>query len=333
MGSCIWAVNNLAEEYAWFAFSSSATGLPGAPVAAWLSQWLWMFGTTMLLILMPIYFPDGRLPSRRWRPMVIAIVGVTITTALGQAAMTWAFRDDILLLVNSNYDPTSDPRLAGTAVAGVVGAGNFLIFLVGIPSAVVAVVSRWRSSTGIPRLQIRWFASAMAAAAVFVVLSVAPFVVLPSGAKAILSVVAMALPALAIGTAILRYRLYEIDRVVSRTIAYGLVTASLILIYLGSDLGLTTALSSFTHTYDSLVVAASTLVVAALFTPLRRRVQRVVDRRFDRARYDADRTTMAFSARLRDEVDIATVTQDLDSTVRAAMAPTSLSLWLRVSGP
>jgi hypothetical protein len=135
------------------------------------------------------------------------------------------------------------------------------------------------------------------------------------------------LPASA-GIAILRYRLYDIDRLVSRTLAYALVTGGLVAVYLAVNLVLTTVLSSLASG-NSVAVAASTLVVAALFTPVRRRVQHVVDRRFDRAKYDGERTSAAFSARLRDEVDISAVTTDLDATVRAAIAPASVGVWLR----
>jgi len=140
-------------------------------------------------------------------------------------------------------------------------------------------------------------------------------------------VIAPLLPAAA-AVAILRYRLYDLDRLVSRTITYAIVTGGLILVYLAISLALTAVFESFTSG-NSVVVAASTLVVAALFTPVRRRVQSIVDRRFDRARVDGERTSAAFSARLRDEVDIAAVTADLDGTVRSALRPASLGLWLR----
>ena len=133
---------------------------------------------------------------------------------------------------------------------------------------------------------------------------------------------------LATGVAILRYRLYDLDRLVSRTIAYAVVTGGLILMYLAINLGLTTMFSSLA-TGNSVAVAASTLAAAALFTPLRRRVQRIVDRRFDRARYDAELTASAFSERLRNEVDIQTVAVELDTTVRRAMAPGGVGIWLR----
>src|SRR6476620_5564321 len=133
---------------------------------------------------------------------------------------------------------------------------------------------------------------------------------------------------LATGVAVLRFRLYDLDRLVSRTIAYAVVTGGLILVYLGINLALTTAFSSLASGNPA-IVAASTLAVAALFTPLRRRVQRVVDRRFDRARYDAARTTAAFSERLRDQVDLQPLVTDLQSTVAGTISASRVGIWLR----
>ena len=136
--------------------------------------------------------------------------------------------------------------------------------------------------------------------------------------------------AVSVAVAILRYRLYDIDRVISRTISYGLITALLVMVFLLVNLGLQSLLS-FVTSGNSLAVAGSTLLAAALFTPVRRRVQRIVDRRFDRARYDGERTASAFSVRMRDATDLPTVTHDLDVTVRRAIAPSRIGLWLRGS--
>jgi hypothetical protein len=328
LGACVWAIDLFAEQYAWFAFQSGGS-LPGASFFAWLSSWVWQLGTLMLLILMPIAFPDGHLPSSRWRPVVVAVVVVGLASAFAQAVVVWGVRDDVPLLITGNFVPTEDPSLAGA----IAGLGMALIFLVGIPLAPVAVVLRWRASTGVRRLQIRWFVSAMALSAVCVVVSSVGNMSgeVDGPMPMTLTLVAMALPPIAIGIAILRYRLYEIDRLVSRSIAYAIVTGGLIVVYLIVNLVLTSVLSSVEGN-DSVAVAASTLVVAALFTPLRRRVQRVVDRRFDRVRFDADRTTAAFAERLRNEIGIETVTQDLDATVRTAISPSAVGLWLRTGG-
>jgi len=325
LGACCWAVNSFAEQYAWFAFNSSMR-LPGASFGAWLGSWIWLLGTVMLLILMPIYFPDGLLPSRRWSPVVAAVVVAGLVTALGQAVVAWGFRDDVPLLIMGNFDPTEDPSLAGT----VAGVGNVLIFLVGIPLAPIAVALRWRASTGVRRLQIRWFVSAMAVSAVFAVVSSASSLTgeLSGLVSAVLTLVAMALPPISIGIAILRYRLYDIDRIVSRTIAYGVVTVVLAAVFGGAVVLLSTVLSQVAQG-QTIAVAASTLAVFALFQPVRRRVQGVIDRRFDRSRYDAELTAAAFAARLRHETDMATVTQDLARTANSTVAPASLAIWLR----
>ncbi len=141
------------------------------------------------------------------------------------------------------------------------------------------------------------------------------------------SLTLVAMP-LAIAVAILRYRLYDIDRIVSRTISYGVITALLVAVFLVVNVGLQAALSSVTSS-NAWAVAGSTLLAAALFTPVRLRVQHVVDRRFDRARYDADRLTIEFGDRLRDEVDLSTLGAELDATVRRAFAPAGVGLWLR----
>jgi uncharacterized membrane protein YbhN (UPF0104 family) len=155
----------------------------------------------------------------------------------------------------------------------------------------------------------------------------------PAGIKVLEVAVVVALMSVptAAGMAILRYRLYDIDRLVSRTISYGVITALLVTVFLVFNLGLQTALSSVTSS-NTWAVAGSTLLVAALFTPVRRRVQLTVDRRFDRARYDAERLTVEFGDRLRNEVDLYTLGDELDATVRRAIAPSSVALWLR-GGP
>jgi hypothetical protein len=324
LGACCWAIDQLAQQYAWFAFQSTG-GLPGATFAAWLSTWFWQLGTAMLLILMPIFFPDGHLPSRRWAPIVVAVAVAASAAALGRAIAVWGFQDDVTLLIMGRVDQMEGQGLAGA----VAGLGNALIFLVGVPLAPIAVIVRWRASSGVRRLQIRWFVSAMAVSAVCVVVaSVGNQGGLNGLVPTLLILAALAFPAIAIGAAILRYRLYDIDRVVSRTIAYAVVTAGLLIVYLGMNLGLSTILSSVAGR-GSVAVAASTLVVAALFTPVLRRVQRIVDRRFDRARFDGERTVALFAKRLRDEVDLAQITEDLGSTVDALIRPTTAHLWIR----
>jgi hypothetical protein len=221
--------------------------------------------------------------------------------------------------------PIFGERLAG-------GVAVFAAALV-IPILAFSVASRYRAAGRIERQQLKWFflATGLTVAAMLVLAASTVLTQGPLG-ETLITVFAIAATSVpvAIGIAILRYHLFEIDRVVSRTIAYGIITAILIAIYSVAILVLTGPLGNL-FGGDTVSVALSTLVVAALFQPLRRRVQGVVDRSFDRARFDAERTTAAFSDRLRDEVDITTVLADLDRTVRSALKPTSARLWLRPS--
>jgi hypothetical protein len=210
------------------------------------------------------------------------------------------------------------------AVVDTVGALSILVaFVVGI----AAVVHRVRHARGDQRQQMKWFLAAMVPAAILLPLSLnettstIPFVDL-------LSVATLPLAAAAVALAILRYRLYEIDRIISRTIGWALVTGVLVAVFAGLVVALQAVLAPVTNE-NTLAVAASTLVAAALFQPVRRRVQEAVDRRFDRARYDGQRTVDAFAERLRAQTDLADVERDLGITASSALSPSTTTLWLR----
>jgi hypothetical protein len=199
---------------------------------------------------------------------------------------------------------------------------------------VLSVRARYRRATGIERQQLKWFAVAAIAAvtAVAATSSIGVVVEGPMDQTPLVGIaVAGTLIPLAIGVAILRYHLYEIDRIVSRTIAYALVIGVIGVVFGGGVVLLSAALASFANG-QTIAVAGATLVAYAVFQPVLRRVRHAVDRRFDRARYDAERTAAAFSDRLRDQTDLATVTTDLVGTARSTLAPRSLGVWLRGSG-
>jgi hypothetical protein len=232
-------------------------------------------------------------------------------------------------------NPLGLPAFGLDAYGGPIFAVSSMMLGVAIVLVVASLVVRFRRADGDERQQIKWFGLAVliAGAAFAVYLTVAFITKYSSAAKLFEILVIFALlgvPAAA-GLAILRYRLYDIDRIVSRTIAYAVVSALLVGAYAVAILVLQGPLG-WVFGGDTISVALSTLAVAALFQPLRRRVQRVVDRRFDRARFDAERTTTAFAERLRDEVDIDTVTRDLDRTVQSVMRPSVIGLWLRGDG-
>ena len=310
----------LSAQYAVYGLVTDPGSLPLADFASWVSVWAWVPGFLMLGILI-LLFPDGELPSPRWRP-VLWIAGLAFLLMLvPEAVAAWPYRGP--LLFKDGWDATAGGAAAAASTLQIVGV---LLSLLVTLAALAAVVIRFRRSSGIQRQQLKWVASA--GLAEIAMLWVTTGEVVPPPIDMILAAVIAPLVPVAIGITILRFRLYELDRLVSRTIAYGAVSALLVAAYASVILFLQGPLGAVTGG-ETISVALSTLVVAALFQPLRRRVQRVVDHRFDRARFDAERTTAAFSERLRDEMDIQAVTADLDGTVRSALKPKMLELWLR----
>jgi drug/metabolite transporter (DMT)-like permease len=219
------------------------------------------------------------------------------------------------------------------AISAMIPAPNTLFAMMGafFLAGIISVLVRARRAVGLERLQYRWLVAAVVLVAVgtitWLILTEGGLADTHGGAELVVLVSYPAIP-IAIAVAVLRYRLYEIDRIISRTISYAVVTGVLIAVFAVAVIVLQGALAGFTQG-ETLAVAASTLVAFALFQPLRRRVQSVIDRRFDRSRYDGERTTAAFSERLRDQVDLPSVTADLDATVREAVVPAKMAIWLR----
>jgi hypothetical protein len=305
------AVGVVSNEYVHYTLATAPGALPGGPVVAWLSLWIWWpaYGLVPLVLLV---FPDGRLLSPRWRWAVwLAGAGVALLT-LGIAATTLG---DPVRFALSEEEPGG---LAGLVLAVSVGAAA-VSFLAGLASLAL----RWRRAWGNEREQLKWvaFAAGLALVANIVLqilqlpgLGLAGVVLVPVGAA----------------VAILRYRLYDIDRLISRTVAYGLLTALLGLVYVAGVFVFGRLLNPGGED-STLAVAASTLAVAALFQPARRRIQELVDRRFNRRKYDAAKTVEDFSARLRNEIDLDTLSAELLAVVNQTMQPSGVSLWLRPS--
>jgi len=305
---------------------------PPDPLGAWISLLAALLFTPAIILTLPavaIVFPTGALPGPRWRwpvMLVVALVGIRSLAVLLLPGPMGDPENPVNPLTDWTETFSPDVIEILRAIESIGTASILLACGMGI----VAIVVRFRRSHGDQRQQLKWFLAAMVPAAILLPLSLNPEVVERFPLVSILSVATLPIAAVTIALAILRYRLYDIDRIISRTIAYGLITALLVGIFLLVNLGLQTALSSVTK-IDSLAVAGSTLLVAGLFTPVRRRVQRIVDRRFDRARYDGERMASAFSVRMRDAIDLPTLTHDLDVTVREAIAPSNIGLWLRRS--
>jgi hypothetical protein len=311
-------VRLVGESYARYALVTAPGSLPGGLYGAWL-QWSWFGVVAILAIFLPLYFPTGRLLSPRWRPVLwlgIAYLGAAVASnALLPGPGVWLAgvrpaRNPVV------YLPAAKPLLDVIGVAG-------LCLLPGIGGAVAALVVRFRRSRGIERQQLKWFTYAAALAPLpFLVYEVVP------GAFELLLAVTLPLVPISVGIAILRYRLYEIDRIINRTLVYGLLTAVLGLGYVAGSLVFVLMAGAGTDP-PSWLVAAATLVAAAVFRPARRRIQAVVDRRFNRRRYNAAKTIQAFSTRLRKEVDLDTLSSEVLAVVDQTMEPTRVSLWLR----
>ncbi|HEU4673792.1 MAG TPA: hypothetical protein VFS32_12920 [Candidatus Limnocylindrales bacterium] len=298
--------------------------LPLAAEASWVGTFDWAPGF-VLLFLSVLVFPEGRLPSPRWRPVAwMAGLGIVLFV-VPTAAFAWPDRG-VALTLSTPDGPAGDlPSLAGLAQ----GVGLVLSALVALLS-VVGLAARFRAAEGVLRQQLKWFS--LAGAVEVLAMAAAPFLVTLDPAFVPLvtvgsAVVAPLLP-IAAGIAILRYRLYDIDRIVSRTIAWSAVTALLAAVFVVLVLALQAALATVTSG-GPIAVAASTLVVASLFQPLRRRVQDIVDARFNRRRYDVEREIAAFVAQARDEVEIDRLAAAIGETLGRTMQPTRAAVWLR----
>ena len=313
------AVGEILDGYSLLA---ADTGLPGGDLAAWVFSWSWTAELAVWAVVAAI-FPDGHLQSRRWR-------WVPWTAALGATLTSLALA--VGPLQNDSFESGVNPFLVdGPAVDALLAFGSAL--LVGsILGGTAALVVRLRRSRGVERQQLKWFA--VAASVVALSGPVLSLLSLRYQDVELLKLLAFnGLPIVAaVGVAILRYRLYDVDLVIKRTLVYTTLTVSLVGTYLLSVLLLQTLLRPVAGSSD-LAVAASTLAVAALFRPLRSAIQRVVDRRFFRSRYDASRTLDRFSASLRDELDLDSLGTDLRSVVHHTMQPEHVSLWLRSDGP
>jgi len=316
-GGLVLGLGFFCQRYGQRGLAAVPGSLPAARVAAWFVNWAWQIPAAGLAFML-LLFPTGRLRSRRWRPAAWFVAAVFTLDAVAQvvrASRVWA-----------------DPYTAPSA-GWYPGLRTAILILV--PAALLigaaAVAVRFVRSSGEERLQLKWFAmAALLVVATIIPLALAPQIGLsPAAASAAVSVLkvvfCLALVCLyaAIAVAVLKYRLYDIDRLISRTLAYAIITGVLAAVYAGPVLLATQVL----RVHTPVAVAVATLAAVAVFSPVRRRVQQRVDRRFNRARYDADQTVAVFAAQLKDAVDLDTVCGDLARVVQAALEPAHISVW------
>lgn len=314
--------SGLAGWYAVFYYNFGHHGLPLAQAGVIL-QPFWAPAILMFPLVI-LLFPDGRLASRRWRWVLLAYA---VASALASAAIIGPSVAAVAghdVRLDSFGDIVTSSHHAGGALAALELLGLTSILVMWL-SFVAHQVLSWRRATGEQRQQLKWLA--LGAGTTVVVVAVSFAIPTTSAAGEVSGIGLAALP-VGIGVAILKYRLYDIDRIISRTLAYAIVTGVLVGVYAGLVLLATQVL----RVHGTVAVAASTLAAAALFAPVRRRVQRAVDRRFNRARYNADQAVAAFADRLRDAVDLDSVRDDLTGVVQQALEPAHISVWVSQRG-
>jgi len=315
-----WGVAHLTSEYATYALLAVAGSLPAGEVAAWIYSWVWVPGLGFIVFL-PLLFPSGRLHSPRWRPFAWLSV---LLVAAGTTMAAISPGPGLGLSVQNPFGMESLPDLNEELQA-------LMFVLIFVASA--SLVGRLHHARGVERQQIKWvaYAGALGGGASLPTYTVLEAVDLPwlHMVGYVASLVGILGVPTAVGIAILRYRLYGIDILINRTLVYGSLTAMLVVVYFGGIVVMQRFFVLLTGEKSTLAVVASTLLIAALFTPLRRRTQSFIDRRFYRSKYDAAKTLEAFSIKLKDETDLDMLSDNLTSVVRETMQPAHVSLWLR----
>ncbi len=324
LSNLLWA---FASKYAIYALITREGSLPGAEVTAWLGMgWIASLGWGLMATFLPLLFPTGRLTSPRWRPVAWLTAIVLTLAILTQAIAPGPMTEETPTITN----PVGIDSVAAI-VPVVENVGTALVMAV-VLASLASLVVRFRRSRGVERQQLKWFAYSAALLAISIMLGfLSNFVPVlefgPYGSA--LQILGVSSIPLAVAMAILRYRLYDIDLLINRTLVYGPLTVLLASTYLGGVVGLQSVFRALTGQESTLAVVASTLAIAALFNPLRRRVQAFVDRRFYRRKYDARKALESFSAKLRDESDLDALKENLAGVVRETMQPANVSLWLR----
>ena len=320
-GACIGGLQSLAGTYAVYGLIVDPGSLPFASLSAWLAKTFQIVGPTFGFVLVPLYFPNGRPPTPRWRVIIWVALGMLpLATALtafspGEAVYSTGIRNPLAVEALRPVNEVLRPFV-------------FALYIGLMVAAAASLVVRLVRSRGEERQQIEWFVFAAALVPLWFLVN-RPVEQASPALFGVLDALIIAGVPVAAGIAILRYRLYDIDRIINRTIVYTALTAVLVALYFGAIVLSQQVLIFLTGQRSTLAVVASTLVISALFNPLRRRTQSFVDRRFYRSKYDARKTLESFSARLRDETDLGALNEELLWVVRETVQPAHVSLWLR----
>ena len=320
-GAFIWGLGELSLEYGVYALITAPGALPAGVWVAWFGAWARGIGGFFMVLFLLLLFPTGRLPTPRWRVVVWAALGYIVLFTL----VNW------LTPVSQDFRLSSvrNPLGFDLEIMNLLGGVLYLSLPLLLLASGAAVIVRFRRSRGDERQQIKWFAYAVTIMVFLFTLGHSLGLTQIVGVAPLVFAIPLTGLPVAAGIAILKYRLYDIDLVINRTLVYATLTATLIALYFGGIVLLQWLFVALTGEKSTLAVVASTLLIAALFTPLRRRIQSFIDRRFYRRKYDARKTLEAFSTKLREETDLETLNNELVGVVRETMQPAHVSLWLR----
>src|SRR5215208_6744522 len=318
----VMGINSLAGGYAEYRLSGGSAPGSLAETAAWFASWSWTILVYLPTSYLLLLFPDGRLPSPRWRPVAWCAVPGLIGFLAGTGLQPGPLGD---------FPQIMNPYGVDSLILGAVALTGVILALASMVASAVSLIVRMRRAGTVERQQIKWLAygGAVAVGAVFAS-GVFATIWSPDVGIALISLGLLGVPIFT-GVAIARYRLYDIDIVINRTLVYGALTAALVAVYFGGVATSQALMRALTgqEQQPQFTIVVSTLAIAALFNPLRGRIQAFIDRRFYRKKYDAAKTLEAFSARLRDETDLQALNGELTRVVRQTMQPAHVSLWLR----
>jgi hypothetical protein len=330
ISTLLWALGNVLQEYTTYALITVPGSLPAGALLGVIGHWIGGIGWFLMLTFLLLLFPNGHLPSPRWRflawliAVLLAVYSITFLLSpypYANSAIDLrlaAVRNPMgILVANDLFD-----QLGGTTP---------LLLYPTIPACIVSVFLRFRRARGVERQQLKWFPYGTTLSILMLIVIIILVFTTVNGAPGALFYLAVVCIPISAGIAMLRYRLYDIDVLINRTLVYSSLTVLLVGLYVGLVLALQALVRSLTGglSQQPLVIVASTLVIAALFQPLRRRIQAFIDRRFYRRKYDAAKTLAAFSATLRNEVDLNQLREHLIAVVEETMQPAHVSLWLR----
>jgi hypothetical protein len=324
-----WAITNFVGPYAMYALVADPGSLPAGKLAAWFYAWP-QYISLGLLVLLLLLFPDGTLLSPRWRLVVWVVVVMAAAGAISSALASGQI-DAIGFKINNPLGVQGSLGFVFAVLARLLQP----LIVVPLAAAAFSLALRQYRARGQERQQLKWLTSSVVLVSVLIVMeAVLPYVsesAMPVGTRVLDEVLifSVALVPISAGIAILKYRLYDIDVLINRALVYGSLTAMLVALYLGGVVGLQRLLSPVVGESNGLATVASTLAIAALFNPLRRRIQAFIDRLFYRRKYDAAKTLEVFGSRLRDQTDLDALSNDMVGVARRTVQPAHVSLWLR----